>query len=89
MTKRDGQFIELHWEYEPSVYYVRGHVTPEQFKAAIEPFLGDQVQEDLDVSKAEHGYARWVPTPHGDVDYVIRDEAERKRGCFAVTRVIP
>ncbi len=82
-----GKFIELHWEYEPEAYYVRGHVTPEQFAAAVAPYYGNEVASDLVVKTVEHSFARWIPTPHGDNDRVIRDEPERKRGSFAVTVV--
>lgn len=81
-----GKFIELHWEYEPSAYFVRGHVDVAAFTAAVAPYLGIEVADDLAVTKVEHSFARWIPTPHGDCDRILR-ECEKKRGCFPVTVV--
>lgn len=89
MTEKIGTFIELCWAYEPTAYYVRGHVTPDEFAKAVAPYLGGEVANDLSTETIEHLFARWIPTPHGDNDRVLREELENKRGCFAVTVVRP
>jgi hypothetical protein len=88
VTRDHGKFINLQWDDDPTVYYVRGHVTAEEFAAAIEPWMGTEVASDLAIRDLEHTYARWIPTPHGDFDYVIR-ETTKGRGCFPVTAVRP
>jgi hypothetical protein len=67
---KDGEFIELHWEYgDPDVYYVRGDTF----------FYGDPDKLDL-----RHAYAFWAMDGNADIDSVLR-ECARRPGAFKVT----
>lgn len=87
LHKHHGEFIPLHWEYsDPSSYYVRGHVEPIDFAEAVASYYDADVGLGLvDEHGVEHAWARWIPTPNGDADYVISDVPAKGRGCFAVT----
>jgi hypothetical protein len=37
-----GEYINLHWDDEPSAYYVRGFVTVDEFRAALQAYFGER-----------------------------------------------
>lgn len=82
---KDGDYIELHWEYsDPDAYYVRGHVDEPTFRAAIESHEGRDIFYGVDTLTLRHAFAFWSMEGGPDVDRVLR-ECPRRAGAFKVT----
>lgn len=82
MNEQHGRFIRIYWECGEPAVYVRGHVTPREFRAEVE-------RQGIDVARYGeplHAYAHYAVTRHEDFDMLIQDHNEPGRGRFPVTR---
>lgn len=81
-TYDEGEFINLYWDSDPDVYYVRGHVDETAFRTALAAWHGDSFcgPEPL---KLRHAYAFWS-CEGSEHDRVLR-ECQKRRGAFTIT----
>ena len=68
-TRERGKYHYLVWEDdEPAGHYVNGHVTPDEFRAAIDAYLRDSRHKPTlpADAKIEHVYVRSVRVANDD-----------------------
>jgi len=88
MTTKIGEYIDLYWPLDPSAYYVRGHVTPDEFRAALTKGLmlsPDDWPSDVKDDEIKHVYARWSIEKSDGCDMMLRVYALSGRRRFPVT----
>jgi hypothetical protein len=85
MNEQYGGFIYLHWDYKQPFEAVRGHVTEEEFRAAM---LTNGVDETRRLGTPFHCFGRWAQDDrarrNGD-DATLYPYHEAGRGRFAMT----
>lgn len=82
MKEKHGQYIAIYWEDDSDVEYIRGHVTLEEARAALNKWglgWGDGH------NTVTHKWARWQPMRNGDYDALLVIVDGPARGAFAVT----
>jgi hypothetical protein len=82
-----GRYIELSWgDFGPAEFYpVRGHVSAEDFAAAVGTHIGDLVER---LEPPVHRWGRWCQTAMSIREGwtgELRIYEARGRGCFPVT----
>lgn len=81
-----GEFVPLIWDGcgDPPAYYVSGHVTDAEFRAALIAFHGEGFDIPAD-AKIEHSHVRTVrAAAESDFDHEWR-ECPKGRGARPVT----
>ena len=82
MKEKHGQYIAIYWEDDSDVEYIRGHVTLEEAREALDKWglgWGDGY------NTVTHKWARWQPMRNGDYDMLLVIVDGPARGAFAVT----
>jgi hypothetical protein len=86
--KDRGEYIALHWEDEPSAYYVRGFVTIDEFHAALRSYFGDRAPQVTGIRQCYAFYAFSGRDDWGNPTRTLRETLSRN-GTFAVTVMEP
>ncbi len=89
MTRRQripGEYHPLSWDGDgtPAAHYVTGHVTDEQFRAAIVAYHGDCLVVPPD-AKIQQVYVRSVQGSSADLDYREWRYSNKGRGAWPMT----
>lgn len=84
MKYKEGEHIYLYWEDNDHPEYVRGHVTAEQARNALEKSIGDIPDGEL---KIAHKYGRFGFSGNSDFDHELYVYDKPQRGAFALTEV--
>lgn len=84
-----GEYAELLWDGDgqPSAHYVYGHVTPDEFRAAVDNWFAGSKRKPIVPPDAEikHVYVRVVRAPaDSEFDTEWRHTA-KGRGAFPMT----
>lgn len=93
MGKRYGEYIHLYWDtIVPEAFYIRGHVTDAEAFAVVlkeELDLHPVTQENMELARPEHKYARWAFDGSQDDGHchVLQTYNESGRGRFPVTEI--
>lgn len=86
MKQKHGERINLHYEscdgFEPE--YVKGHVTEDEAREALEAWEHGLGQGDL---KLRHIFGRWVFPTSDEYDRELRTYDAPQRGAFKLTEV--
>jgi hypothetical protein len=85
MRYANGQYMHLYWEEDDHPEYVRGHVTEQEARSALEEWYGEC---DWPI-QLRHLYGRFVFSNSTDFDRELKVYDEKQRGAFALTEVRP
>ena len=82
--RRDGEYVCLYWDGDPTYEVVRGHVSAEVAIASVNNDTGAELGAGLEV---EHRFARWGFAEEGscyDRQFMLSPSG---RGAFPVTLI--
>ncbi len=80
-----GDYMNISWNDEDSpIEYVRGHVTLEQAREALNRWQAGWGEH---AHAVDHQWARWIPVRNQDWDRELNLVEVPGRGAFAVTQV--
>jgi hypothetical protein len=82
MKEKHGQYIALQWEDEPDAEYIKGHITIEEAREALNRWA-DEFGDGI--TAVEHKWARWIPVTGCYYDMELTMVDGPASGAFAIT----